>query len=75
MNWGSVIFGVERRDQIKLGKNVQLSGWLTVSYGGRITIGDRSIVAAGAIVTKDIPPDTIVAGNPAKIVKKSNQIL
>lgn len=33
-----------------------------------ITIGERSIVAAGAIVTKSVPPDTVVAGNPAKVV-------
>jgi acetyltransferase-like isoleucine patch superfamily enzyme len=34
-----------------------------------ITIGENSIVAAGAIVTKDVPDNTIVAGNPAKYMK------
>lgn len=34
-----------------------------------VTIGDRAIVAAGAVVTHDVPADTIVAGNPAKVVK------
>jgi acetyltransferase-like isoleucine patch superfamily enzyme len=34
-----------------------------------VTIGDRAVVAAGAVVTHDVPPDTIVAGNPAVIVK------
>ncbi len=34
-----------------------------------ITIGDGAIVAAGAVVTKDVPPYAIVAGNPAKVVK------
>jgi|TARA_R110000868_G_scaffold410179_3_gene697507 acetyltransferase-like isoleucine patch superfamily enzyme len=34
-----------------------------------VTIGRNSIVAAGAIVTKDVPPYSIVAGNPAKIVR------
>ncbi len=34
-----------------------------------ITIGENSIVAAGAIVTKDVPDNTIVAGNPAKQIK------
>jgi acetyltransferase-like isoleucine patch superfamily enzyme len=33
------------------------------------TIGARSIIAAAAVVTKDVPPDCIVAGNPARIVK------
>ncbi|MEO6846799.1 MAG: acyltransferase [Chthoniobacterales bacterium] len=35
-----------------------------------VTIGENSIVAAGAIVTKDVPPNCVVAGNPATIVKK-----
>jgi acetyltransferase-like isoleucine patch superfamily enzyme len=33
-----------------------------------VTIGPRSVVAAGAIVTKDVPADTIVAGNPARVL-------
>jgi acetyltransferase-like isoleucine patch superfamily enzyme len=35
-----------------------------------VTIGRGAIIAAGSIVTKDVPPFSIVAGNPAKIVKK-----
>lgn len=35
-----------------------------------VTIGDRAVVAAGAVVTHDVPPDMIVAGNPAVVVKK-----
>jgi acetyltransferase-like isoleucine patch superfamily enzyme len=34
-----------------------------------VTIGDESIVAAGAIVTRDVPPRSIVAGNPAAVVR------
>lgn len=34
-----------------------------------VTIGENSVVAAGAIVTKNVPPNVIVAGNPAKVVK------
>jgi len=34
-----------------------------------VSIGDRSIVGTGAVVTKSIPPDVIVAGNPAQVVK------
>jgi acetyltransferase-like isoleucine patch superfamily enzyme len=35
-----------------------------------VSIGDRAIVGAHAIVTKDVPPDTIVAGNPARVVRE-----
>jgi len=35
-----------------------------------VTIGTHSVVAAGAVVTKDIPPHSLVAGVPAKIIKK-----
>jgi UDP-2-acetamido-3-amino-2,3-dideoxy-glucuronate N-acetyltransferase len=35
-----------------------------------ITIGEKAIVGSGSVVTKDVPPNTIVAGNPARIVRK-----
>ena len=35
-----------------------------------LTIGEEAIVGAGSVVTKDVPPGTIVAGNPAKIIRK-----
>ena len=34
-----------------------------------VTVGKGSVVAAGSIVTKDVPPYSIVAGNPARIIK------
>lgn len=37
---------------------------------GGITIGENSLVGAGAVVTKDVPNNTVVIGNPAKIMKK-----
>ena len=35
-----------------------------------ITVGENSIIGAGSVVTKNVPPDTVVAGNPAKILKR-----
>ena len=35
-----------------------------------VTIGKNAIVAAGAVVTKDVPDNVVVGGNPAKIIKK-----
>ena len=39
---------------------------------GNITIGENSIIGAGSVVAKDVPPNTIVAGNPARILRKIN---
>lgn len=38
-----------------------------------VTIGENSIVGAGSVVTKDVPPNTIVAGNPAKFLRRSEK--
>jgi UDP-2-acetamido-3-amino-2,3-dideoxy-glucuronate N-acetyltransferase len=38
-----------------------------------VTIGENALIGAGAMVTKDVPANTIVAGNPAKILKKIEQ--
>lgn len=36
----------------------------------KVVIGERAIVGAGSVVTKDVPPDTIVAGNPARVLRR-----
>ncbi len=53
---------------IHIGKRVWIGANATVTKG--VTIGDNSIVAAGAVVNRDVPANTIVGGVPAKIIKK-----
>lgn len=53
---------------IHIGKNVWIGSHATVLSG--VTIGDNAIIAAGAVVTKDVAPNTVVAGVPAEVKKK-----
>ena len=52
---------------VKIGDNVWIGMNAVILKG--VIIGDNSVVAAGAVVTKSIAPNTIVAGNPAIVVK------
>ena len=52
---------------VKIGKRVWIGAHATVLAG--VVIGDNAIVAAGAVVTKDVPANAVVAGVPAKIIK------
>lgn len=49
-------------------RNVWIGAGSTILRG--VTIGENSVVGAGSVVTKDVEPNTIVAGNPAKVIKR-----
>ncbi len=53
---------------IKLGKNVWVGSHATILRG--VSIGDNAVIAAGAVVTKDVPANTVAGGVPAKIIKE-----
>ncbi len=53
---------------IVVGSNAWVAAWSIILPG--VTIGEGSIVGAGAVVTKDVDPWSVVAGNPAKFIKK-----
>lgn len=53
---------------IHIGKNVWIGANATVLPG--VTIGDDSVIAAGAVVTKDVPANVVAAGVPAKVIRK-----
>mgnify|MGYP001771448490 CR=1 FL=1 len=52
---------------IHIGKNVWLGANVTVLGG--VTIGDNVVIAAGAVVTRDVPANTVAAGVPARVVR------
>ena len=53
---------------VTIGKDCWIGGGAIICPG--VTIGDRCIVAAGSVVTRDVPDDSLVAGNPAVVKKK-----
>ena len=57
----------EKSKEIKIGNHVWIGTRAIIMKG--VHIGDGAIIAAGAIVTKDVPPNSIVAGIPAKEIK------
>jgi maltose O-acetyltransferase len=60
--------GITVTKPIVIGDSVWIGGGAIVLGG--VTIGDRSVVGAGSVVTKDVAPDTVVAGNPARVVRE-----
>jgi maltose O-acetyltransferase len=59
--------GLEYAKPIVVGDDVWLGGGAIVLPG--VTIGDRAVVGAGSVVTRDVPADTVVAGSPARFIR------
>lgn len=52
---------------IVIARNVWIAAGATIIGG--VTVGENSVVAAGSVVTRDVPPNTLVAGNPARVIR------
>ena len=61
-------YKLQYNQEVRIGKNVWVGANAIILPG--VHIGDNSIVGAGAVVTKDVPNNVIVVGNPAKILRK-----
>lgn len=59
---------LEAAQPIVIGDNVWLGGGVIVCPG--VTIGENSVIGAGAVVTHDIPADVVAVGNPARVIKQ-----
>jgi acetyltransferase-like isoleucine patch superfamily enzyme len=52
---------------IRIERNVWIAAGATIIGG--VTLGENSVVAAGSVVTRSVPPNTLVGGNPARIIR------
>lgn len=62
------VSGVEYGKPVKIGDNVWIGGNSVINPG--VTIGNNVVIASGSVVTKDVPANVVVGGNPAKIIKQ-----
>lgn len=63
--------GYEWALPVKIGNKVWIGGGVTILPG--VTIGDNTVIAAGSVVTKDIPANVVAAGNPCKVIKEAEE--
>jgi maltose O-acetyltransferase len=59
--------GLEYAKPINIGEDVWVGGGTIICPG--VTIGDRTVIGAGSVVTKDLPSDVFAAGNPCKVIR------
>ena len=59
--------GLEFAKPITIGEDVWVGGSAVICPG--VTIGDRTVIGAGSVVTKDIPSDVFAAGNPCRVIR------
>ena len=71
MNYKERASGLEAAKPIKIGEDVWVGGSAVICPG--VTIGDRTVIGAGSVVTKDIPADVFAAGNPCRVIRQLEQ--
>lgn len=67
MNVEQRLEGLEYTHPVNIGDNVWISTGAIVLPG--VTIGANSVIGAGSVVTKDIPPNSLAVGNPCKVIR------
>ena len=62
-----------RRRAVTIGRPIVIERNVWIAAGatiiGGVTIGENAVVAAGSVVTRDVPPNTLVGGNPARVIR------
>jgi acetyltransferase-like isoleucine patch superfamily enzyme len=54
--------------KVVIGNNVWIGAGVSIMPG--VHVGDNAVIAGGAVVTKDVSANTVVGGNPAKVIRK-----
>lgn len=54
--------------KVVIGNNVWIGTGVNIMPG--VHIGENAVIAGGAVVTKDVPANTVIGGNPAKVIRK-----
>lgn len=67
MAWEERAAGLEFAKPIAIGSHVWIGGGAILCPG--VTVGDRSVIGAGCVVTRDVPPDVFFAGNPGRVIR------
>ena len=62
---------MEYAKPVTIGSNVWIGGNVVINPG--VTIGNNVVIGSGSVVVKDIPSNTIAAGNPCKVIRKINE--
>lgn len=71
LNYKERAGGLEFAKPVSIGEDVWLGGSAVICPG--VHIGDRSVIGAGSVVTKDIPSNVFAAGNPCKVIRLLEQ--
>lgn len=66
-DWKQRAAGPEYAKPVSIGTNVWIGGGAIICPG--VSIGNRTIIGAGSVVTRDIPDDVFAAGNPCRVIK------
>lgn len=67
LNHGERAAGLESGQPITIGDDVWIGGSAIINPG--VEIGDRTVIGAGSVVTKNVPADVFAAGNPCKVIR------
>ena len=68
INYKERATGLESGKAITIGEDVWIGGGAIILPG--VTVGDRTVIGSGSVVTKDIPSDVFAAGNPCKVIRE-----